>query len=268
MECILCFHRKFFINYLDDRQQILCGYSQISCTLIPCDWFYFQKEFDSLCLFIFIFFRSRSNSASIGFIWWPTMAQINKRYVEMHWQFAFTVPWLYVTNMVYTVEEKLEIISLAKKNSFVRVAEIFNRRHHTRLHKSTVARIFNQLRTRGYLQRKKRTISFETTVQNNETKQQVLELFDESPRLSTRHASYRLEISHVSVWKILKEYKFHPYKMTKHQKLLPGDPALRKEFCESFQRIFRKYPHFHKQILWTDEKPFYMNGCFNRQNFR
>lgn len=173
--------------------------------------------------------------------------------------------------MALTLAEKIEIIGLAKNRTQQEAADIFNRNHPNRthpLHRVTVARLFKKLRTHGDLNRKKRTKSHQANILEMALKDEVLECFQENPHLSTRKAARRLGYSNGKICKILKELKFHPYKKSKHQKLEPGDPPRRKQFCDQLLRIFASDQNYQPKILWTDEKPFYMNGCFNRQNHR
>lgn len=172
--------------------------------------------------------------------------------------------------MPLTIAEKVEIINLARRFSYQQAANEFNRLHQNRppIYKQTVERIFKCVRMRGSLQRKKRSVTIQHAEEQENLKENVIQLFTGHPHLSTRRAAFRLGVSHVSVWKILKKLKFKPYKMAKHQKLHPDDPPKRKEFCEELLRLFEANPNFGNTILWTDEKMFEMNGCFNRQNFR
>lgn len=173
--------------------------------------------------------------------------------------------------MLLTVEEKIEIVTLTRDYSYRNTAHIFNRRHPNRLpplHFRTVYRICKQLQTRGSLQRKQRTASAHLVVAKNEITQDVLQLFRDDPHMSTRRAAALFGISHFSIWKMLRDKRFWPYKMAKKQKLHPDDPPKRKQFCQDLLRIFRLVPDFQQCILWTDEKSFPLNGCFNRQNYR
>lgn len=172
--------------------------------------------------------------------------------------------------MPLTIGEKVEIITLARRLSYRQAANRFNDLHPNRppIYKQTVARIFNCLRVRGSLQRKKRTVTIQHAARQANLKNDVIQMFTDHPHLSTRRAALRLGVSHVRVWKILKELKFKPYKMAKHQKLHEDDPPKRKQFCEELLGFFEANPNFCDAILWTDEKMFEMNGCFNRQNFR
>lgn len=173
--------------------------------------------------------------------------------------------------MVYTIAEKIEILSLGRNNSSRRVAEIFNERHPNcqfALNARTVQKIFRNFRQRGTLERKKRATSIESEAIKTEFLSEVRDLFNNDPHMSTRRAGRSLGTSNSTVWEALKSMKFHPYKMRKAQKLYHDDPAKRKEFCELLIAKINQDPWFHLKILWSDEKPFYLNGCFNRQIYR
>lgn len=173
--------------------------------------------------------------------------------------------------MPLTVEEKAEIVSLARNRSYRQTAEAFNQMHPNRqrpLNFRTVYTIFRQLKDRGTLQRKKRTSSMRTIAEKQRFKRAVWQCFTDNQHMTTRRAAAIFGRSHWTIWSALKEMKFHPYKMSKHQKLEPGDPPKRKAFCEQLLANFDADPEFQRRILWTDEKPFPVNGCFNRQNLR
>ena len=173
--------------------------------------------------------------------------------------------------MPLTVEEKAEIVNLARTRSYRKTAEAFNQLHPNRqrpLNFRTVYTIFKQLQTRGTLQRKKRTSPPRTIAIKQEFKRAVWQCFTDNQHMTTRRAAAIFGTSQWTIWSALKEMNFRPYKMAKHQKLHPDDPPKRKEFCERLLEIFNEDPEYQRCILWTDEKPFPVNGCFNRQNFR
>lgn len=170
--------------------------------------------------------------------------------------------------MVLTIAKKVEIITLTRSFSYRRTAEVFNESHLNRLqpiNKQTVARIVRHFRLRGSLHRKKRTIPEQNGL---DLQDRVLEAFNRNQHASTRRVGIQLGVPHVTVWRLLKKMKFRPYKMSKHQKLYPDDPPKRAAFCRWLLNRIRRDRAFSNRILWTDEKSFATNGCFNRQNFR
>lgn len=173
--------------------------------------------------------------------------------------------------MVLTSAEKAEIIQLARTNSYRQTANRFNDLHPNRgapLHFTTVARLFENIRKRGSIERKKRTISPRVSAENHRLREDIVERFTESPHLSTRRAAAQIGKSHTFIWNVLKEANFTPFKMSKHQKLHPDDLPKRKLFCERLLQLFNENPTLQRNILWTDEKLFPINGCFNKQNLR
>lgn len=170
--------------------------------------------------------------------------------------------------MVLNIEEKIEIFTLSRKYSYSNTAMVFNRLHPDRpnpINKQTVARLMQYFRLRGSFLRKKRTIPEENSL---DLRNRIFDSFDRNPHASTRRIAIQLGVSHVTVWRMLKKMKFRPYKMSKHQKLHPDDPPKRKIFCQRLLGYIEDDPSFSERILWTDEKLFCTNGCFNRQNFR
>lgn len=170
-----------------------------------------------------------------------------------------------------TVQEKIEIMEISRNRSGRETALEFNLRHPNRpipLNFRTVYKIQKHFQTHGTVQRKKRTSSVLNQNIAFDLKREIVEHFDEHPHDSTRQVGRIFGISHMTVWKALKESKLWPYKMSVHQKLLAGDQEKRKEFCENLLNIFQRDPNFYKQILWTDEKPFRISDTFNRQNKR
>lgn len=170
--------------------------------------------------------------------------------------------------MLLTLDEKTEIVDLARSNSYRSTAAIFNHRHPDRpapLHQSNVAALFQKLRKFGTLQRKKRTMSAHKAEERVALTSQIKRIYAENVHMSTRKAAAHLQKCHMTVWKTLKEIKFFPYKMSVCQKQRPNDPPTRKIFCEQLMNIFNQNEHFAKKILWSDEKLFRTSACFNRQ---
>lgn len=87
-----------------------------------------------------------------------------------------------------------------------------------------------------------------------------------NPRQSSRAISSQCGISDSFARKIIKKYKYHDYKYTPVQKLYPGDPDRRLEFCQWFQDQTAADPLFCRKIIWSDESLFTNCGMFNRRN--
>lgn len=66
---------------------------------------------------------------------------------------------------------------------------------------------------------------------------------------------------------ILKEQKFHPYKLQMLHPLTEDDPDRRLQMCEWFSNKLHKNNRFTEEcVLFRDEALFYVNGEVNRQN--
>jgi hypothetical protein len=59
------------------------------------------------------------------------------------------------------------------------------------------------------------------------TQQNIVEMVQRSPLLSTRRTSSRIGVSRMQVWRTLHEEELHPYHDHRVQHLDPGDPAQR-----------------------------------------
>jgi hypothetical protein len=68
----------------------------------------------------------------------------------------------------------------------------------------------------------------------------------------------------ISIMRILKKHKWHPYKMQMLQHLSEEDPDRRMEFCEWAVNKLDGGANFSSGILFTDEANFYVNGEVNR----
>lgn len=105
-------------------------------------------------------------------------------------------------------------------------------------------------------------------VTNEDNQFQVLQAVVEKPSVSQRTISAQLGVSQRSVGRILKQNKFHPYKIQLSQELLPLDYNKRKEFCRWGVRMMQNEGQgFLQNILWSDEATFHNNGRVNRHNF-
>lgn len=96
----------------------------------------------------------------------------------------------------------------------------------------------------------------------------VLAAVGNSPHASTKQVALESGISKPSVHKILKENKFRPDKLQIKQQLLLTDRPKRIDFCYQMLGQIHNNPNFVRNIVFTDEATLFMNGSFNRQNYR
>jgi hypothetical protein len=84
------------------------------------------------------------------------------------------------------------------------------------------------------------------------------------PQKSTCRASRELEMSHVSVWRILrKRITSKPYRLQRLQALTPEDHNLHHEFYLEFQERLQEEA---VKLVFSDEVCFHLSSKVNRHN--
>jgi len=91
------------------------------------------------------------------------------------------------------------------------------------------------------------------------TRENILEMVQRSPRLSTRRIASRIGVSRMQVWRTLHEEDLYPYHDQRVQHLEPGDPARRMDFCH----WITAHPQLLSVILFTDEASSTREGINN-----
>ena len=94
------------------------------------------------------------------------------------------------------------------------------------------------------------------------TRENILEMVQRSPQLSTRRIASRISVSRMQVWRTLHEENLHPYHDHRVQRLEPGDPAQRTDFCH----WITAHPRLFSVISFTDEASFTRDGINNTRN--
>ena len=94
----------------------------------------------------------------------------------------------------------------------------------------------------------------------------ILAYANVNPHVSTRLVAQELGVSKSSVHRVLKNNKYHPYKVHLVQGLTPEDPARRLAFIAEIFCKLEDDPSFLHKILWSDESRFHNNGAVNRHN--
>ncbi|EFN69947.1 hypothetical protein EAG_00107, partial [Camponotus floridanus] len=84
-----------------------------------------------------------------------------------------------------------------------------------------------------------------------------------------RKAAQVLDLKRETLRKIMRDViKLHPYKITTHQLLTEKAMEKRVEFCKVITNMFESEELDEKQIIFTDEAHFWLNGYVNKQNYR
>lgn len=89
-----------------------------------------------------------------------------------------------------------------------------------------------------------------------------------NPKCSLEEVKTAVGVSKSQAGKILKKYKYKPYKFKKIHDLHPGDEVRRIQFCNWYIENCEADPNFHLRIMWTDEAKVTNCGIFNRHNNR
>lgn len=106
-----------------------------------------------------------------------------------------------------------------------------------------------------------------TRPSNTQLEETILGYVNYNPNVSSRELSAQFNSNRKTVRKIIKKYKYRPYKGHLCQALYPNDQIRRLTFCRWFQNKIRHDDNFTRKIMWTDESCFTNNGIFNRNNF-
>ena len=170
--------------------------------------------------------------------------------------------------MVYTLAERIEIIFLygAEDRCARRTARVFNERHQNKnVGHKYVMELVRKFEETGSVCNKKST---KERVLDEACQVEVLGQFAIDPTLSIPKVSKLTNISTGSVHKILKKNKFFPYKIQILHELNEDDYDRRIEFCESMCQRIDEDPHLIKNICFSDESTFFLNGIVNRHNCR
>lgn len=131
--------------------------------------------------------------------------------------------------------------------------------------KKTFASIHRRLRETGSFSVVHADLGAQRTVRTADLEEQILDMIEADPGTSTRKIAEELQLSHVTVWKVLRQELLFPYHIQRVQALLETDFEPRRAFCEWFiQQCID--PQFQSKILFTDEAQFTRNGVMNFHN--
>jgi hypothetical protein len=91
------------------------------------------------------------------------------------------------------------------------------------------------------------------------TRENILEIVQRSPRLSTRRIACWIGVSPMQVWRTLHDDDLHPYHDRRVQHLEPGDVDQRMNLCH----WIKARPELLSVTLFTDEASFTRDGINN-----
>lgn len=131
--------------------------------------------------------------------------------------------------------------------------------------KNTFAYVERKLRT-GSFPSGKNQVNRQKTAQTDDNVINILAYLQVNPHTSIRFLEQELGISRSSIQRVLKNHKYHPYKVHLTQGLVPADPERRLNFIAEMSVQSNDDPSFLGKILWSDESRFHNNGIVNRHN--
>ncbi|KAJ4426257.1 hypothetical protein ANN_27069 [Periplaneta americana] len=99
-----------------------------------------------------------------------------------------------------------------------------------------------------------------------EVQEEILEAVNMTPSISTRRVALQVNVSHTTIWRLLKEYQLYPYHLQRVQALSPADYPARVKFCQWFLQQCDVNPNFPALVLFTDEAQFTRDGITNFHN--
>lgn len=127
-------------------------------------------------------------------------------------------------------------------------------------------RLAQLVRSTGYVQPQKKRSKVMEVRQGRAP--DILAAVQLNPQVSTRILSRDSGISQMSVCRILKDNRMHPYRISLHQALEGDDYLHRMNFAIWAQGKIADAPNFAQNVMWSDEATFKNNGDVNRHNMR
>ncbi|GFG29192.1 hypothetical protein Cfor_05009, partial [Coptotermes formosanus] len=127
-------------------------------------------------------------------------------------------------------------------------------------HVNNIRRCFEQFRETGGVCKRKSSGRPAVTEENVE---RIRQSFVRSPRKSIHPHSLELGIPKPTVHKVLhKKFKLHAYKI----QLIHANKPKRKEFAQRMLETTDNDPNFMRNLMFSDDVTFHINGCLNRHN--
>ena len=127
--------------------------------------------------------------------------------------------------------------------------------------RSVFTRIHQTLRDAGSLP----SVSFQSereVARTINTRENILQMVQRCPLLSTRRMASRIGVSRIQVWRNLHEEDLYPYHEQRVQHLEPGDHFQRMYLCN----WIKAQPELLSVILISDETSFTRDGVNNSRN--
>ena len=150
-----------------------------------------------------------------------------------------------------------------------RAERLYAERYPNRIHpdRKTFERLDQRIRNSNCLMPKPNVDGGrERRIRRIETEERIVEMIEEDPTISTRAIGRELNISHVTVHRVIKSELLHPFHRTQVQELHVRDHQARENFCRWLLQNNEADENFLSNIMWTDESLFTRTGTFNCHN--
>ena len=131
----------------------------------------------------------------------------------------------------------------------------------------TIKAINSKFNSAGFVQR----LSFRRspTVRTPDKVAEIESIVEETPTKSVRKISSEVQLSYGTTRSIMKDdLSLHPYKPIVTQGLKADDFPTRLSYSNWFLSEYQQNPGFLRNLLFTDEALFHLNGMVNKQNVR
>lgn len=173
--------------------------------------------------------------------------------------------------MALTERERITLLMMRgyedRERSFRQVRDLFNiefRVGRQQISAATVQKTYQRFQDTGSVKDRQR-LGRPKTATNEDSSIEILQSFVEDPHFSMRKASQAHDTSVMSIHRVLKNAKYHPYKINLVQELVADDFDRRVEFCEIMMQEIDEHPDLINKIVFSDEATFVLDGTINRQ---
>lgn len=165
-----------------------------------------------------------------------------------------------------TVEERIKIVLLMAKfeNVYIARKEWQKEMEKPAPAESTFRLIFQKFNETGSVLDKQR--SGRPSLAEGDV-DRIRDCFEETPKCSIRDAAKSLELPYETIRRTLKyTIGMKTFKTTRVHQLLPDDYEPRLSYCQQMKNLFDADPSFLKNLCFSDEAVFHLNGKVNTHN--
>lgn len=132
--------------------------------------------------------------------------------------------------------------------------------------KKTFQRLHERLRDTGSFNKRVSSGGRPRTTRTVQLEERILNYIEENDSISIRGIAAIENITHTTVWTILRKQQLYPYHIQRVQFLNEHDFPQRIAFCTWFLQMFTADHYFLSAVLFTHEAGFSRDGIFNFHN--